>query len=172
MSPQQPLIATLSPLYPDTHTRAWIEYSALKTIYFLCSVTKHLCTHLPKHSRREQSWIGYLVDTFPHFKRQSLPSPSHILVFVDDATLQTMRTVSFHFESSTEDFYYFQCFGSPCKRWRLSCFYSTVKNSVLFGHFLRQSLNISSVITFLSILVASAVMTIVVLCDSFIVVDV
>lgn len=48
-------------------------------------------THLTEHSGREQTRIAYLVDTFPHFERQTLFPPSCILLFADDAALQKQK---------------------------------------------------------------------------------
>lgn len=55
-------------------------------------IFKHACTYSTEHSWWEQSWVGYLVDAFPHFKRQSPLPPLFILLFVYDTTLYTNQS--------------------------------------------------------------------------------
>lgn len=61
---------------------------------WLCALLQKHCVEqteadLIVHSGREQTGIVQLVDTFPHFEGHAPLPPSGVLVFVDDAALQT-----------------------------------------------------------------------------------
>lgn len=75
----------------STHTHTHIHVIAV-LLHCVASL-KQTHPHLTEQSWWQQARVGCLVGTFPHVKCQTSLPPLHILLFVDDATLQTQYNI-------------------------------------------------------------------------------